>query len=604
MPSVLHGRAPRSTSPWRWNLFSSDWVRWLIRERWFLGGLQTAATVVLAAVAWCSWGGPHGPREGTHAGAWVAIVVWKVFWPALVLTTVMLGRVWCAVCPLELIARSARALGRVLRAPTVSLPWWVDGAWTLSLTFAAATFALEGLDASESSRLPPVLLLAVTGTAATTGLLLRNPRAFCKLFCPGAAMLSSYARCSPLTLGPASAQRCDECEGRHCVRSGRPGRATRGCAALLGPFRRTESDGCLLCLRCVQSCPSENLAWGLGAGEARADRWRLRLCEGLFVLAAAGLLMRDLAGTSPMVESILGSLPRRVAQRLPSVRGSWFAAAFYLLVFPTLLGIGLVGLARLRDRSAGRLGSFLAVCGGALPIVALGHSMLSLKDLKDGITGMVALATQPAVGPSEGWADGPNLSLSITGARILAFGALIVIIAIAAVVWRGRRRSVAAPLTGERVGLAAMTALMALPLATVRIPSSKASIVYGFQPSVAVGRASLSPLAPGRESECRLVWASQRGGQACRGDWNCGGVETRSLLCRPAGEAGLLCSCVVNEETVVAGTADTCGVEGDDLVAVARRLCGWRSLPGANRSSFSLPGGARSRRHGVGIVAD
>ena len=603
MPSVLDGQGLQSAGSWRWDLFSRGWARRLFRERWFLGVLQAAATVFLAALAWYAWGGPHRPREGAQAGAWVATVVWKLFWPALVLTTVTLGRIWCAVCPLELIARFARALGRALRAPTVSLPWWVDGAWTLSLSFAAATFALEGLDATESARLTLVLLLVVTGTAATAGLLLRNPRAFCTLLCPGAAMLSSYARCSPLTLGPASAERCDECEGRHCVRNGRSGRATRGCAALLGPFQRTESDGCLLCLRCVQSCPSENVAWGLGAAEVRADRWRLRLCEGLFVVAAAGLLMRDLAGASPIVESILGSLPRRAAQRLPSVRGSWFAATFYLLVLPTLLGMGLLGLARLGNRSAGKLGSFLAVCGGALPIVALGHAMLSLKDLKSGVMGIIALATQPAVGPSEGSADGPNLSLSITGARVLAFGAIIAIIAIAAVVWRGRRRSGAALLTGERVGLAAMTALMAVPLATVRIPSSKASIVYGSRP-LAIGRASHSPPAPGRESECRLVWASQRGSLACRGDWNCGGSETRSLLCRPAGEAGLLCSCVVNEETVVAGLADACGVEGDALVAVARRFCGWSSLPEANRSSLSLPGGARSRHHAVGIVAD
>ena len=602
MSSVLEGQTPRSPSSWRWNLLSLGWARWLFKERWPLGGLQAASTVFLAALAWYAWGGQYRPRGGAQAGAWVATVVWKLFWPALVLTTVTLGRIWCAVCPLELIARFARALGRALRAPTVSLPRWVDGTWTLSLTFAAATFALEGLDAAESARPTLVLLLVVTGTAATSGFLLRNPRAFCTLLCPGAALLSSYARCSPLTLGSASAERCDACEGRHCVRNGRPGGATRGCAALLGPFRRTESDGCLLCLRCVQSCPSENLAWGLGAAKARPDRWRLRLCEGLFVVAAAGLLMRDFAGTSPMVESILGSLPRRVAQRLPSIRGSWFAAAFYLLVFPTLLGMGLLGLARLGSRSAGRAGSFLVICGGALPIVALGHSMLSLRDLKDGILRMVALATQPALGPSEGSADGPNLSLSITGARVLAFGAIIVIIAIATLAWRGRQRSGATLLTGERVGLAAMTALMAVPLATVRIPSSKASIVYGSRPPAALASHSLP--APGRESECKLVRASQRGRLACRGDWDCGGSQTRSVLCRPAGEAGLLCACVVNEETVVAGMVDTCGVEGDDLVAVARRLCGWSSLPEANCSALSLPGGARSRRRSVGIVAD
>jgi len=237
-------------------------------------------------------------------------------------------------------------------------------------------------------------------------------------------------------------------------------------------------------------------------------------------------------------------------------------------------------------------------------MMAFGHSMLLLTDLKDGIIGMVALASHPAFGLSEGAAYVPNLSLSITGARVLAFGAIIVIVAIAAVAWRGRRRSGAALLTGEKVGLVAMTALMAVSLATVHIPSGEASIVYGSRPPAAAGRVSHSLPAPGRESECRLVWASQRGRLVCRGDWDCGGSETRSLLCRPAGEVGLLCSCVVNEETMLSGMADTCGVEGDDLVAVARRLCGWISLPEANRSLLPLPGRARSRHHAVGIVAD
>jgi len=559
-------------------------------------------TVVLAAVVWHSLRIAHGTvgALGTPQGAWTALLVWKLFWPTLILTTVALGRIWCAVCPLEFVTRIARAFGRALRLPEMSLPSWIDRNWIPALAFAAATFAIEGLDATENARLTGLLLSLLAGVAAICGLVLRNPRALCTYFCPTAAMLSSYGRCSPLTLGPLLKDDCDGCSERNCIRERPEGKIERSCVAQRGPFRRTDSDGCVLCLRCIGSCPSRNVAWGMATPSHPDDRWQLRPYEALFVAAAIGLLMRDFAGCVPYLESVLHSVPRQAAQALPMIGGSWFAATWYLVVVPMIVSTGLLVAIRLVDRSTRVSGTFSAICGGALPIVAIGHCWLSLKDLQEGVAEICFRLGIVRTSPTENLARMTS-GLSITGTRGVALVLVVAAGSLAAWVWRGRHRHWHPRVAIGRAALC-LAAVFGGFIALVHDPRGTPSIDYASSRTAVGIRAAQSLAVP--DSQCRLLRVAQRGASACRGDWLCGRSEMRSFLCGAAGGVGLQCHCVVNDEAVVSGTLDTCGFAEEELVDAARRLCSWGSLPQATRSSLAIPDPRRSRGRSLGLMAD
>jgi polyferredoxin len=41
-----------------------------------------------------------------------ALLVWGLWWPAMVIAAVLFGRVWCTVCPMELLSDLANRLGK------------------------------------------------------------------------------------------------------------------------------------------------------------------------------------------------------------------------------------------------------------------------------------------------------------------------------------------------------------------------------------------------------------------------------------------------------------------------------------------------------------
>ncbi|MDP6457272.1 MAG: 4Fe-4S binding protein [Candidatus Marinimicrobia bacterium] len=45
------------------------------------------------------------------------LIVWSYWWPLIVLSAIFLGRVWCTVCPMELVTSLAAKVGYKRRPP-------------------------------------------------------------------------------------------------------------------------------------------------------------------------------------------------------------------------------------------------------------------------------------------------------------------------------------------------------------------------------------------------------------------------------------------------------------------------------------------------------
>ena len=177
--------------------------------------------------------------------------------PVLLVATLLLGRVWCGVCPLNLIA---------------ALPEWISGSdrdvprWAASGLLGVALFGVLLI------RPPtPRLLLGFAVFTVFLSVVFRG-RAFCRTLCPASELLATYGRGGIVAIRPASGE----------VRS--------TCPAALQPATLNDSRECKFCLSCVEQGGMRiPIRWPFSAADARraVSSWP----TALFVMLTSAALL-------------------------------------------------------------------------------------------------------------------------------------------------------------------------------------------------------------------------------------------------------------------------------------------------------------------------
>ncbi len=168
---------------------------------------------------------------------------WGVWWPFVILVTMLLGRVWCGVfCPEGALTEWASRYGLGRR-----IPGWVKwGGWPF-VAFVSTTLYGQLVSVYEYPK-PAVLILGGSTLAAVTiGFLYgRNKRVWCRYLCPVSGVFGLLAKLAPLHY------RVDQSTWNAAP----PGRRTsRGhvvnCAPLIDIRRMRTASPCHMCGRCA-----------------------------------------------------------------------------------------------------------------------------------------------------------------------------------------------------------------------------------------------------------------------------------------------------------------------------------------------------------------
>ncbi len=276
-------RAARSARSGRINLYRLPWIRPLLESRWpqFLVRSLTLAGFIFTIVA-----GLFGSRVGSHNFA--IIFVWIAWWTALKLAFIPLGgRSWCSVCPIPLpgdwlqqggiLEKSRRRFGLNLRWPKrLKGSWLQSGGFLLIGLFSAVTLT--------DARLTAWVLLGLFGLAIALSLVFER-RAFCSYICPIGGFTGIYAKTAPVEVRVIDTAICAAHSEKTCYQS---------CPWGLYPVALRDSAQCGLCMECLRSCPSDNIAVNLRpfgadlAAEQRGARPSNRLDEAFLALVMLG----------------------------------------------------------------------------------------------------------------------------------------------------------------------------------------------------------------------------------------------------------------------------------------------------------------------------
>lgn len=333
-----------------------------------------------------------GPARANVAN----LVVWTLWWPALLGTVLFVGRGWCSFCPLEGLGERLGAKARVGHEPPA---WLRRFGPSLSLVALLAILLIE--PATGMFALAPATGLLLAGLlVATSGAdLLLGRRAWCKYLCPLGRIVSLLARVSFLEMRSNTNVCVSRCRVDDCIKE-------KGCPMGLHPTGSDNAEHCILCLDCVRNCPHHamhldlrNPAWGL------FSRSRRSLAAACFSVSLVGVVLAVKA--APLLS---GRSDEPFLQRL------WSRTEVGVALLILLAAVGLVLLA-----SSGPRRRWLATftsCGLAyLPLAFTGLFLLYFRALIEGGAQIVPLFLT-TLGLA-GWFDLPRLTPELGTLRLL-----------------------------------------------------------------------------------------------------------------------------------------------------------------------------------------
>jgi len=332
--------------------------------------------VFMAVFAWGLYPPADVPDKLYAKTGLVTLLVWGLWWPAMVWTAVLFGRVWCAVCPLELVANVTERLGRSLGIRQRVLGKWLRSGALIVGLYALVQMLVAGAHLHRTPAYTSLFLWGLLATAALTGFFFRE-RAFCRGFCPVGLLLGTYGRGAMLAMRPASNDTCAACTGKHCVRACNRTKAdARSCPSLLNPARLKSSSDCLVCGQCAKVCQPDNMGLFLRRPFPSADAreaiasWPVTL----FVMLVSGFVVSELFSEWKAAQAVFLWVPEEVAALLEATGyAGWIEGVWTLFVVPLIVWLVLGGLVLVGRGASSLVDAWRRLALPVAVIIAAGH---------------------------------------------------------------------------------------------------------------------------------------------------------------------------------------------------------------------------------------
>lgn len=374
-------------------------IRWRGFPYVFQAGLL-AFFVFMAVIAWGVYP-PEGVNNKLFAKSnLITLLVWGLWWPAMVWTAVLLGRLWCAVCPLELVANVTERLGRAVGVKQRVLGKWLRSGALIVGLYALIQMLVAGANLHRTPAYTSIFLWGLLATAALTGFFFRD-RAFCRGFCPVGLLLGTYGRGAMLAMRPASGERCANCAGKDCVRACNRTKAdARSCPSLLNPARLNSNADCLVCGQCVKVCEPDNMGLFLRRPFDGADTrekiasWPITL----FAMLVSGFVISELLSEWKKAQAVFLWVPEEVGALLGAARhAGWIEGVWTLFVVPSIVWGTLGGLVVLARGASSLSEAWRRLAIPLAVVIAFGHMCKGLAKVVSWV-GLLPLAARDPVG--------------------------------------------------------------------------------------------------------------------------------------------------------------------------------------------------------------
>lgn len=331
------------------NLLKTHWIHKLVSSRWFP---MTPQVVMLMVFGLLIAGGIGVTTDDPGFAKWLRntnlsnLVVWSYWWPLVIIAAILFGRVWCTVCPVELITYWAGRMGLRRKVPAFFKSGWVVTIfYTLILLVGTHTLAVHRIP----HRMALYLLMLMVVAVAVA--LIFQKRAFCSYVCPVGHLLGLYALISPFKWRADDPAVCKDCKTKDCfVKKNHYRLIGRSCTSNLYPATIKDNWDCLLCTQCLKACPYDNIRFSTRRPfDDLFGVVDLRPAQVGFILVVSGFVVYEILSEWPVSKAILTWAPDRFVHALGMTGsvGNFVSATIMFVVFPVLMFLVVAALTRL-----------------------------------------------------------------------------------------------------------------------------------------------------------------------------------------------------------------------------------------------------------------
>lgn len=243
------------------------------------------------------------------------LIVWSYWWPAIIIGAIFFGRVWCMVCPVEIITTFFAKIGLKRKRPK-----WLLSGWAITIFYILILFVgIQGFAIHRNPAYMAFYLLAIVGVSILVGGIYEK-NTFCRYVCPVGHLLGLYARLSFLGWRVKDKNICDTCKDKSCIhRKYQYNLNYKSCGVDLYPAKIEDNSHCILCAGCLKTCskyqsepnagrPNPQFTF-IGFGNGLFKLKPLKIAEVVFVLVVSGFVISEIWSEWAVTDKFLGFLP-------------------------------------------------------------------------------------------------------------------------------------------------------------------------------------------------------------------------------------------------------------------------------------------------------
>ncbi|MBI5402996.1 MAG: 4Fe-4S binding protein [Ignavibacteriae bacterium] len=397
-------------------------LRKLILWKWFPYIFQFFILIIFIVLIILGWNifTPTGIPDKLFAKSnLVTLIIWGIWWPLMIITAVFFGRLWCMVCPLELVSNLSERISKKIGVKQKSLPGWIQSGAIIVILYSLIQILVPGIHLHRNPAFTSFFLAGLLSISVFIGVIYRD-RAFCRGFCPIGILLNAYGRGSILAVRAKSKNICSDCNPKECIVScKRYELDRRSCPSLLNPPKLNSNKDCLICGQCIKTCESENMQLLIREPFSKSDyrekktNWSLTI----FIILASGFVTSELTTEWKYINEIFLLIPNyindfiKIKNFIGFIDGLWILFLFPLLLWTIL---GLVAITLKISKSVFDFWRSFALT--AVIIISAGHIIKAVAKLNSWIGFLPQSLNDP---------NGINLAVGINNKSILSPGLLV-----------------------------------------------------------------------------------------------------------------------------------------------------------------------------------
>ncbi|HAZ04852.1 MAG TPA: hypothetical protein DCY97_22190 [Marinilabiliales bacterium] len=310
------------------------------------------------------------------------LIVWSYWWPAIIVLAIFFGRIWCMVCPVELITTFFAKIGLKRKRPA-----WLLSGWAITVFYILILFVgIQGFAIHRNPFFMAVYLLVIVGVSVIVGSIYEK-NTFCRYVCPVGYLLGIYSKLSFLGWRVKSTRACESCKDKSCIHKNyRYNLNSKSCGVDLYPATINDNANCILCGGCRKTCgkyqserneerPNPQLTY-IGFANDLFQINPLKLAEMVFVLVVSGFVISEIWSEWDVTNNFLTYIPNHIKSILNienSFIGGFVYATFIFGFLPLLLWVIPFAISKIAGATITLKKYFLTYGIAFIPIIAAAH---------------------------------------------------------------------------------------------------------------------------------------------------------------------------------------------------------------------------------------